>query len=129
MIRMLRFRLGCRIAGYAGCLLAVFGIASGGCGCTLAACLGGVQITLDGHFDARRIILCSSDDTYADFEEGIRIQDTTIQKLLVTVSANGTLLGEQTLEPVYTSSEINGLGCGVCTNAEVHLTIPESVIF
>lgn len=33
-------------------------------------------------------------------------------------------LGGQTLEPVLTSTVINGPGCGVCTTARASVTIP-----
>jgi hypothetical protein len=53
--------------------------------------------------------------------------DVNVHKIVVTVSkVDGATvpLGSQTLEPVVTSAEINGPGCGVCTSARAGVTIP-----
>jgi hypothetical protein len=54
----------------------------------------------------------------------IQIRTTEFTKLKVVVSSSGMTLGEQTLDAGYTSKEINGPGCGVCTSALVSVTVP-----
>jgi hypothetical protein len=60
--------------------------------------------------------------------DGVRFpNDIGIHKVHVIVSAGedpSVQVGDQTLEAVVSSLEINGPGCGVCTSARASLTIP-----
>ncbi len=44
--------------------------------------------------------------------------------LNISVSFDGTKLGEQTFEPAYSSREINGPGCGVCAQGGITFRMP-----
>ena len=68
---------------------------------------------------------CSSVLPHSEiFGNRIQIRTTEITKLGVVVSSSGAKVGEQTFDVTYTSQEINGPGCGVCTSALVNVTIP-----
>ena len=51
------------------------------------------------------------------------ISDTTLRRVQITISSGGAPV-TQTFDVAYTSSEINGPGCGVCIQAAIHVTIP-----
>jgi hypothetical protein len=69
-------------------------------------------------------VRCSSAHRHSELGGVIQIHSHELGKLIVTVSADGAMLGQQTLEASYETKEINGPGCGTCTNAEVVVTIP-----
>ncbi len=51
------------------------------------------------------------------------IDDTSLDgPLQVTVSSHGAQVTQQSFKVNYVSQEINGPGCGVCTNATVNVT-------
>lgn len=58
------------------------------------------------------------------FGNWIQMRTTEFKKLQVAVESDGITLGEQVLDVSYTSKEINGPGCGVCTSAVVNVTVP-----
>jgi hypothetical protein len=68
---------------------------------------------------------CSSVLSHAEFGDVIQIRDAQLKNVVVTISRDGAKLAEQNFQPVYTSREINGEGCGVCTNASATVNIPE----
>jgi hypothetical protein len=67
---------------------------------------------------------CSSAVAKLELFKTIRLQGIEPAQVLVTVSVGDTKLGEQMFEPAYSSEEINGSGCGVCTSAQASVTIP-----
>jgi hypothetical protein len=69
-------------------------------------------------------LLCASQEAHSELSNTLRIDDTTLSKILVSVSMGGNTVAEQTFEPVYNTGEINGPGCGTCTSATVQMTIP-----
>jgi hypothetical protein len=81
--------------------------------CTLVASDGGAA-----H------LLCESQELHLEQSNTLRFDDTTLTKVLVSVSMGGTTVAEQTFEPAYTTREINGPGCGTCTSAAIQMTIP-----
>ncbi|HRI50575.1 MAG TPA: hypothetical protein PLW65_10375 [Pseudomonadota bacterium] len=125
-----------------------------GCGpCATIGCPSELSISLDGGFDGTKSyridvnegtatgalltsctlspmagaewsLKCSSAMARLTGPDAIRLDGVRPAKLLVTVSADDTKLGEQMLTPVYASEEIGGRGCGVCTSAQVSLTVP-----
>ena len=81
--------------------------------CTLVASDGGAAQ-----------LLCGSMEAHSEQPNILRIEDTTLSKVLVSVSMGGTTVAEQTFEPAYTTREINGAGCGTCTSAAIQMMIP-----
>ncbi|HZL19511.1 MAG TPA: hypothetical protein VFG23_17380 [Polyangia bacterium] len=69
-------------------------------------------------------LLCGSQEAHSEQSNTLRIEDTTLAKVLVSVSLGGNTVAEQTFEPAYTTAEINGPGCGTCTSASIQMTIP-----
>lgn len=70
-------------------------------------------------------VVCDSQYQHSDFGRVIVINDTTLKKVQVTVSAGGVQLGQQTFPVTYAAVEINGPGCGTCTMAAIHVTTPQ----
>jgi len=68
---------------------------------------------------------CSS-STVAHTELGsmILVRRDDVANLTVVVSSAGTELGRQSFQPAYTTTEPGGPGCGKCTAAAVHVTVP-----
>jgi hypothetical protein len=64
---------------------------------------------------ASQRLYCSSGASHSETGNLLNIRDTSLQQIQVTVSTNGTQVVQQTIDVTYTSSEINGPGCGVCT--------------
>jgi hypothetical protein len=73
---------------------------------------------------ARQLTCTSSFETHDEFGLSVRIQDSTLQAIQISVSSDGTPVAQQTFDVSYQSSEINGPGCGVCTQASVSMTVP-----
>jgi len=69
-------------------------------------------------------LLCSSARQHSEHGNIIVIRDYDLKHLVVTVSSGGTKLGEQTFDPTFTSEEINGPGCGVCSDASIRVMLP-----
>jgi len=67
---------------------------------------------------------CSSERPHTESSNTLQFHDTELTKLVITVSSNGMTLVNQAADVSYTSSEINGPGCGVCTQASVSVTVP-----
>ena len=67
---------------------------------------------------------CASDQLHAESGTTLRIPDDTLKQLQVNVSSNGTHFVQQTFAVTFESKEINGPGCGVCTSADITMTIP-----
>lgn len=68
--------------------------------------------------------VCTSATVHSEIANSTRIEQNDLTNLRVAVSRDGTQLGEQTFQPAYSSREINGPGCGVCTSASVSVEIP-----
>jgi hypothetical protein len=81
--------------------------------CTLSASDGGAAQ-----------LLCGSPEAHTELGNTIRIDDITLSKVIVSVSTGGNTVAEQTFQPAYTSGESGGPGCGTCTSAAIHMTIP-----
>ena len=81
--------------------------------CTLAPATG-----------AESPLKCSSEVARLTGPDAIRLDGVRPAKVLVTVSTGDSKLSEQMFAPVYADQEINGRGCGVCTSAQVSLTVP-----
>jgi len=58
---------------------------------------------------------CSSSVEHVDLGTMLQIRRNDIHNLTVVVSSSGTELGRQTFQPAYATREINGPGCGTCT--------------
>jgi hypothetical protein len=69
-------------------------------------------------------VSCSSPVEHSELGTMIQIRGDHIASLIVVVSSSGTELGRQSFQPEYTTREINGPGCGTCTSAAVHVTMP-----
>ena len=69
-------------------------------------------------------LLCSSASQFTASGNQLSIKDDTIKNLRVTISADGAVVGQQDYQVAFTSSEINGAGCGICTNASVTVDFP-----
>src|SRR3954471_18682506 len=67
---------------------------------------------------------CSSGERHSEDGKLLNIEDTSLQQIQVTVSTNGTQVLQQTIDVTYTSSEINGPGCGVCTQTGIIKVAP-----
>jgi hypothetical protein len=81
--------------------------------CTAAATDAGYQT-----------LSCSSSEAHSEIGTTVHIRDTTLSAVEVTVSSNGVQLSDRSFDVNYTSKEINGPGCGVCTSASVTMTVP-----
>jgi len=64
-------------------------------------------------------LYCSCGESHSEAGNLLDIEDTSLQQIQVTVSTNGTQVVQQTIDVAYTSSEINGPGCGVCTQSGI----------
>ncbi len=74
---------------------------------------------------ARQLACSSTSEEHREgYDASVQILDNTIKKLQITVSSGGVQIAQQTFDVSYTSKEINGPGCGVCTTAHVAMTIP-----
>jgi hypothetical protein len=69
-------------------------------------------------------VACNPEVSRSPLGTDIVIEQTDIKMLRVTVSANGTVLSQQTVTPTYTSREVWGPGCGYCTQASVRVDLP-----
>jgi len=69
-------------------------------------------------------LLCSSASPFTASGTQLSIKDDTIQNLRVTIAADGAVVGQQDYQVAFSSREINGPGCGVCTNASVTVDFP-----
>ena len=69
-------------------------------------------------------LYCSSGESHWEGGNLLNIEDTSLQQIQVTVSTNGTQVVQQTVDVAYTSSEINGPGCGVCTQTGIIRVAP-----
>ena len=69
-------------------------------------------------------LLCSSASPFTASGAQLSIKDDTIKNLRVTMAADGAVVGQQDYQVAFTSSELNGAGCGVCTNANVTVDFP-----
>lgn len=69
-------------------------------------------------------LTCDSVDSHTEVGTTLQIHDSTLNQIQVTVSSNGAQLSQQTFTIGYQSVEINGPGCGVCTHADVTVTLP-----
>jgi len=67
---------------------------------------------------------CNSAFPHSEFGNRIQVRTTEEKKVKVAVSSNAMTLGEQVFDVAYTSKEINGPGCGVCTSALIDVTVP-----
>jgi hypothetical protein len=73
---------------------------------------------------AARQLLCSSAVDHSELGTMIQIRRDDVDGLTVVVSSSGTEIGRQSFQPAYMTREINGPGCGTCTSAAVHVTVP-----
>jgi hypothetical protein len=85
--------------------------------------------TLTSPVEGGHQLRCASTGEYVVEDLARFPSDRDIQKIVVNVSASEgpgapVQIGTQTFEPVYTSTEINGPGCGVCRRATANVTIP-----
>jgi hypothetical protein len=71
-----------------------------------------------------RQLLCASTYDHRTGYSNVIIRDNRLERVRVTVSGAGTQISQQTFTLEYTSSEINGEGCGVCTRAGVVVEVP-----
>jgi len=69
-------------------------------------------------------LFCDSQLSHSESGSTLQFQGTELKKLLITVSSNGMTLVNRTEDVAYTSREINGPGCGVCTSASLTVTVP-----
>ncbi|HSY40694.1 MAG TPA: hypothetical protein VLA79_14235 [Polyangia bacterium] len=69
-------------------------------------------------------LLCSSASPFTAAGSQLSIKDDTIQNLRVTIATDGAVVGQQDYQVAFSSREINGPGCGVCTNANVTVDFP-----
>ena len=69
-------------------------------------------------------LYCSSGGRHSEIGNTLNIEDTSLQQIQVTVSTNGSQVLQQTIDVAYTSSEINGPGCGVCTQTGIIKVAP-----
>jgi hypothetical protein len=141
-----------RMSRYLALAVAVGALASAGCSqeCGAAACLRGVGVSLEGFApgtyevkiavvtataeaaplatctltggDAGGPLLCASPEAHSELGNQVRIDDTSYDRIQVTVSSNGAQVTQQTFDVHYSSEEINGPGCGVCTSATLTVT-------
>jgi hypothetical protein len=69
-------------------------------------------------------LLCSSASLFTASGTRLSIKDDTIKELRVTIAANGAVVGQQDYPVAFSSREINGPGCGTCTNANIIVDFP-----
>jgi hypothetical protein len=129
-------------------------LASAGCSqtCGAAACLPGVGVSFvgfaPGTYDVEIVavtstsgspptitctmmlggpgpVSCSSSEAVSLGDNQLQIDDPSLTRIQVTVSSNGAQVTRQTLDPHDVPKEINGPGCGVCTNPTFTVT-PDS---
>jgi len=67
---------------------------------------------------------CSSALQHQEFGESAVLRDTSLERLLVTISVDGSVVDTQQFEVSYTTREINGPGCGYCTSASILVSAP-----
>lgn len=65
---------------------------------------------------------CNSSEVHTDVGSYLRIEDSTFQEIQVDISADGETVLQQSYPVTYQSTEINGPGCGVCTQASITVT-------
>jgi len=71
-----------------------------------------------------RQLLCSSPYVHTVDSNRVHFSTTDLKTLRVTVSANGNQLSQEIFTPAYTAEEVWGPGCGVCTQATLHVALP-----
>ncbi len=69
---------------------------------------------------------CTSSRTHREDFEATHIEDTSLRTIRVTVSAAGRQISQETFSLMWTSREVNGPGCGVCTQATAMVTLPSA---
>jgi hypothetical protein len=70
-------------------------------------------------------LFCTSQHRHTENGTTLQLPESRVDNLTVTISSGGGVIGEQRFDNiVFESREINGPGCGVCTNASVQVTIP-----
>jgi hypothetical protein len=69
-------------------------------------------------------LLCSSASRFTASGTQLSIEDDTIKNLRVNISADGAVVGQQDYQVAFSSSEINGDGCGTCTSASLTVDFP-----
>ena len=69
-------------------------------------------------------LLCSSASPFTAAGTQLNIKDDTIKNLRVTIAADGAVVGQQDYQVAFSSAEINGPGCGICTNASISVDFP-----
>ena len=69
-------------------------------------------------------LLCSSTSPFTASGTQLSIKDDTIKNLRVTIAADGAVVGQQDYQVAFSSREINGAGCGICTNANIIVDFP-----
>jgi hypothetical protein len=67
-------------------------------------------------------LLCQSAVSHSELVNIIQIRDYEPKKLSIKISSAGALVSEQTFEPVFTTKEINGPGCGTCRQSSIALS-------
>lgn len=70
-------------------------------------------------------LLCDSTRAHRITPQGIVFSDTSLRRLRVTVSVDSTQIYQQSFTADYTSSEINGAGCGTCTQATIQVRLQQ----
>jgi len=71
------------------------------------------------------LITCKSVTPHTEDFDSVTIKDNGLSKLHVVVTKAGAMISESTLQPLYSTKEINGEGCGKCTQASAQISIPE----
>ena len=114
--------------------------------CRAIGCLDGLNVNLDDSFDPNRsytiqVIDVTSSGAPADlgtcalapapqnprltcapgqsFGGSIYLGGARPATVRISVASEGIVLSDETVTPTYTSREINGEGCGTCTQASV----------
>ena len=70
-------------------------------------------------------LLCGSIREHREINSRtINFLSDELKNIRITISSGASVISEQMFEVQYKSAEINGPGCGVCTNATVNVAIP-----
>ena len=67
---------------------------------------------------------CTSTLAHAELGSTIQVRDWMPAHISVKVSSGGAVLAEKTIDPKFVGKELNGPGCGTCTNAAVTMSLP-----
>ena len=70
------------------------------------------------------VLLCSSQRTHREDQSTTLIAGTDFRTIRATVSAGGTQISQDVFELAWTSREVWGPGCGVCTQAAMTVALP-----